>query len=80
MTRKGLNPGDQKISSLYPGVRYTGEFVTSAVFSYRNSMVVMNTTSGVLLTKTTIWMVGEKYVGVKGNLVIPISAIVDVKI
>ena len=42
--------------------------------------IIFHSTSGVLKVETTIWMVGEKYVGVKGNLVIPISSILDVTI
>ena len=42
--------------------------------------IVFHSTSGVLKIKSTIWMVGEKYIGVKGNVVIPITSILDVKI
>ena len=42
--------------------------------------IIFHSTSGVLKVKTTIWMVGEKYIGVKGNVVIPISSILDIKI
>lgn len=42
--------------------------------------IVFHSTSGVLKIKSTIWMVGEKYIGVKGNVVIPIHSILDVKI
>ena len=42
--------------------------------------IVFHSTNGVLKVKSTIWMVGEKYIGVKGNVVIPIHSILDVKI
>ena len=42
--------------------------------------IIFHSTSGVLKIKSTIWMVGEKYIGVKGNIVIPIHSILDVKI
>ena len=41
--------------------------------------IVFHSTSGVLKIKSTLWMVGEKYIGVKGNVVIPISSILDVE-
>ena len=42
--------------------------------------IIFHSTSGVLKVISTIWMVGEKYIGVKGNVVIPISSILDIKI
>ena len=42
--------------------------------------IVFHSTNGVLKIYSTIWIVGEKYIGVKGNLVIPISSILDIKI
>ena len=42
--------------------------------------IIFHSTSGVLKVISTIWMVGEEYIGVKGNVVIPIHSILDVKI
>ena len=42
--------------------------------------IVFHSTNGVLKIYSTIWIVGEKYIGVKGNLVIPISSILDIRI
>jgi hypothetical protein len=42
--------------------------------------IIFHSTSGVLKIYSTIWMVGEKYIGVKGNIVIPIYSILDVKL
>ena len=42
--------------------------------------IIFYSESGVLKVVTTIWMVGENYIGVKGNLVIPINSILDIKL
>ncbi len=43
------------------------------------SVITFNTTSGILKIKTTIWMVGKKYILLKENLYIPIKSIVSVE-
>tara|TARA_A100001037_G_scaffold79513_1_gene71520 strand:+ start:16733 stop:17026 length:294 start_codon:yes stop_codon:yes gene_type:complete len=40
--------------------------------------ITFQTTTGVLMVETTIWMVGSKYLLVKGNLCIPINSIIKV--
>ncbi len=40
--------------------------------------ITFQTKNGVLMVETTIWMVGQKYLLIKGNLCIPISSIINV--
>ena len=42
--------------------------------------IIFHSTSGVLKIYSTIWIVGEEYIGVKGNIVIPIISILDIKL
>ncbi len=40
--------------------------------------ITFQTKSGILMVEATIWMVGQKYLLIKGNLCIPISSIVNI--
>tara|TARA_Y100000593_G_C4287594_1_gene326398 strand:- start:558 stop:854 length:297 start_codon:yes stop_codon:yes gene_type:complete len=40
--------------------------------------ITFQTTGGLLMVETTVWMVGKKYLLIKGNLCIPIHSIVNI--
>ena len=42
-------------------------------------IILFRTDSGILRVNATVWMVGKKYILLKGNLYIPIKSIIEVQ-
>ena len=42
-------------------------------------LILFSTDSGILRVNATVWMVGKKYILLKGNLYIPIKSIIEVQ-
>ena len=42
-------------------------------------LILFSTDSGILRVNATVWMVGKKYILLKGNLYIPIKSIIEIE-